>query len=373
MIVIAASSSAPVGVAKNVYTLAHALKSQEKEIVVIVRSNGWLKKALEKDGIKVFTMNTAPNVLGVLLANVKIFHLVKMFSGVSVLHLNGRFFLFSAILCKILSPQIKQIYSVRQFQEVSSSGLFCWKNKLEAFLMRFQNKIHVVGHDLGEEVARRIGNETTIDVIPNFVRSNHIIAEDTAINKSNLILQKQVKKYTHVLGAGRLSREKGFDTLIHALFILKKNGFALSLDLFGEGPEESYLKKIVADLSLQDNVTFKGVATDLGNTLPKYDIVVVPSRSESFGLLVVESFRAGVAVVASAIPGLREVASSESALLFLPGSDSDLAEKIRFLVEMPEARYQFARNGYSRFIEEYCEDTGIQRFVNMYEAAACGQ
>lgn len=111
-----------------------------------------------------------------------------------------------------------------------------------------------------------------------------------------------------VIGAmGRLHSIKGFDLLLEAVVELRAAGQPFELRIAGEGPERPALEALTRQLRLEDHVRFCGWAEDPLAFLQDIDLFVVPSRQESFGLVVIEALAAGVPVIASATEGPEEV------------------------------------------------------------------
>jgi len=111
-----------------------------------------------------------------------------------------------------------------------------------------------------------------------------------------------------VIGAmGRLHSIKGFDLLLEAAVELRAAGQRFELRIAGDGPERAALEAMTRQLRLEDHVRFCGWAGDPLTFLNEVDLFVVPSRQESFGLVVIEALAAGVPVVASDTDGPVEV------------------------------------------------------------------
>lgn len=127
------------------------------------------------------------------------------------------------------------------------------------------------------------------------------------------------KKERQVLFVGRIEALKGIDTLIRAAHILVSAGelsdrpfrvqiiggdVGESLELLGS--EMARLRKLHADLGLENCVRFLGSRRQ--RDLPTYyataDVVVMPSYSESFGMVALEAMACGRPVVASRVGGL---------------------------------------------------------------------
>jgi len=127
-----------------------------------------------------------------------------------------------------------------------------------------------------------------------------------------------------VLFVGSEFRRKGLDRLIQAI------GPGMRLLVIGSGDDMPYHRRIIARRGLEDRVRFAGLVRDV---LPFYaaaDVVVLPSRSEAFGMSVLEGMASGLPVLVSANAGV--------AALIRPGENGFLIESdaalARQLVEL---------------------------------------
>jgi glycosyltransferase involved in cell wall biosynthesis len=110
-----------------------------------------------------------------------------------------------------------------------------------------------------------------------------------------------------LLAVGRLTPQKGFDRLLD--WMERLPGF--QLDVLGEGEDGQLLRARAARLP----VYFHGRVADVRPWLAQADVLVMPSRWEGFGLAAVEAMAAGLPVVASDVPGLREVVAGAGLLV----------------------------------------------------------
>lgn len=84
---------------------------------------------------------------------------------------------------------------------------------------------------------------------------------------------------------------------------------------------------------MEENVKFLGNVDNIPEFLNKIDICVVPSRSEGFGLALVEAMAMGVPCIASNIAGPREIISrTELGKLFESNDSDDLANKLENMI-----------------------------------------
>jgi glycosyltransferase involved in cell wall biosynthesis len=124
---------------------------------------------------------------------------------------------------------------------------------------------------------------------------------------------------------GRLSNEKGLDTLVRAI---AKSG--ASLNIVGFGPEEQRLRELVSELNA--NVMFLGYLSGerLHNVIKESRAIILPSEwYENAPLSILEAYALGKPVIGASIGGIPELIHDENTgKIFSPGSVDELAEKI---------------------------------------------
>lgn len=133
---------------------------------------------------------------------------------------------------------------------------------------------------------------------------------------------------------GRWSERKGTDLAIAAAGLLKDQGVDVTLDVVGgifPGYEwfEEKIRAQVAELGLGDTVALLPFTTDPAPVYESADVVLVPSRSEPFGLVAVEGMARARVVVAADVDGLSEIMEDAPVnWTFEPGSAEALAASI---------------------------------------------
>ena len=115
-----------------------------------------------------------------------------------------------------------------------------------------------------------------------------------------------------VLAIGRLSGEKGHGLLLKAFAQMRTPEARLAL--IGEGPRRAALEELAEHLGIAGRVTFAGWQADVWPWLKRAKALALPSRTESFGNVVVEALAAGLPVVSTDTPGPREILRGDERL-----------------------------------------------------------
>lgn len=169
---------------------------------------------------------------------------------------------------------------------------------------------------------------------------------------------------------GRLSEEKGFDTVLHALNILRHRYPSLRLTIAGGGPLYTQLFELTELLGLQERVELLDYIPPhkIDDIVDRSNVVIMPSTYESFGLVAVEAALRCRPVISSDVGGLKEiVVHGETGLLVTPRDPAALAEAIAQLFDQPYLIAEMGKEGYKRAIEKFSIASTTKRYVAMYK------
>jgi glycosyltransferase involved in cell wall biosynthesis len=166
-----------------------------------------------------------------------------------------------------------------------------------------------------------------------------------------------------VIGAlGRLDDIKGFDVLLRAAAKLRGQGVDFRLKLAGDGPEMGALRRLSDGLGLSDRVEFVGWVSNPGDFLTTIDLFVMPSRYESFGLVVIEAMAAGVPVITSDIEGPCEILKGGAlGTLFRNEDDADLARAMGVVFHGWTRAFRMARDAQAHAVATFGFEAGRKR------------
>jgi glycosyltransferase involved in cell wall biosynthesis len=139
-------------------------------------------------------------------------------------------------------------------------------------------------------------------------------------------------------GVGRLTAQKNFGLLLEAAEPLLGDGVQLAI--FGSGPEEAMLRRRAGQF-----VHFLGTVSERTAIYHSLDALVLPSRFEGLPMTVLEAMACGVPVLASAVDGMREIATPGEHALLAPSEDaSAFRMELQRLLSEPDLRALLAGN-----------------------------
>ena len=148
---------------------------------------------------------------------------------------------------------------------------------------------------------------------------------------------------------GRLERGKGQHLLIEALALAAQDGLDLKAMIIGHEMKPGYrnnLRDLVHSKGLDDNIVFMDFVAEPQQLMQLCDCIALTSFEETFGLVLPEAMRSGVAVVGSNRGGVPEIITHErTGLLFESGDAASLYKQIRHLYTEPDFRKRLAENG----------------------------
>jgi glycosyltransferase involved in cell wall biosynthesis len=160
-----------------------------------------------------------------------------------------------------------------------------------------------------------------------------------------------------IVSIGRLIEFKGFQHLIGAAGILKKNGVAVDIRIIGDGPMRSELEERIVNEDVADSVTLLGVRTqeEVKRELSACDAFALASIFDTVGAsdilptVITEAMASHLPVVSTLVAGIPEmVVHGETGLLVEPTDETAFAAAIAELANDPAKREQMGKAGRAR-------------------------
>ncbi len=182
----------------------------------------------------------------------------------------------------------------------------------------------------------------------------------------------EIPRDSRVVGiVGRIVRLKGHLTLLQAMRTIVRQAPDTFLLVIGTGPDEALFRQEVRTLGIERNVIWKGRIEP--EALPQYyhimDVLAMPSHWEGFGLTAAEAMAAGIPVVGTDVPGLREVVEEGVTGFLIPGGEAEmLADKLLVLLRDPERAAEMGRKGCARARERFDAARCSEKWLEAYQS-----
>jgi glycosyltransferase involved in cell wall biosynthesis len=286
----------------------------------------------------------------------------------------------AALVSKVRGTPFVLTYHADMLPEDVSIGKVCWARGFSLFYERFLKSFNC-------QVSRKIiltsssylqlskftqKFEEKVIVVPNGVdltRFNPSICGDEVRNRLTMDNEKLI------LFVGRLVPYKGLVVLFRAFSEVLKKGLKARLVLVGNGPLKKLLVDLAEELDIQRSVVFIGevLLTDLPSYYRAADVFVLPSRSrsEAFGLAMLEAMACGVPIIATEVGGIPFVLKGNG-ILVPPGDSLSLVNAILNLLKNDDLRRMLGKQALIR-AREFSWDQAVKEIERVYASTTSYQ
>ena len=168
---------------------------------------------------------------------------------------------------------------------------------------------------------------------------------------------------------GRIDWYKAQYLLIDAITILKKKGVHVEGVIVGHAMDKNYLtqlKQKVEDEGIADRIRFIDFTDKPHELMQCFDVLVLTTHVETFGLVLVEAMSLGIPVIGSNAGGVLEIIDHEkTGLLFKTKDAGSLADAIERMERDPELRHRLAKAGEDKAKREYDTDQQHEKVLSL--------
>jgi N-acetyl-alpha-D-glucosaminyl L-malate synthase BshA len=138
--------------------------------------------------------------------------------------------------------------------------------------------------------------------------------------------------------------------------------------MVGDGPERSSAEWLVRHYGLEKNVRFLGKRDNIEELIGASDLLLLPSETESFGLVALEAMACEVPVVVSKVGGLPEVVTNgQEGYLVAPGDVDGMAERALQILGNEDERREMGRRGRKTANARFCATEIVKQYERYYE------
>lgn len=346
------------GAEKQLVLLATRLPRAEWDVHVVVLSrDGPLREPLEAAGIEVTVIGKR-----------------RRFDPLAVRRLVGRL--------KELRPALVQtwLFAGNSYGRVAARlagvpvivagerSVDPWKNRWQFWLDRWlaRSTQRIVVNSTGTRefyVAHGLPSEKFV-VIPNAVQT----AQPPDRSREQLLTELELPLESRLIGAiGRLWPQKRVHDLIWAADLLKVVRRDVHLLIVGDGPLRKKLEKFRRQVDIEDHVHFLGHRADVSRWLAHLDLLWLGSGYEGQPNVVLEAMAAGVPVVATDIPGTRDLVVPDATGYLVPvGDRAAFARRSQQILNDADLAARLGDEGKHRALAEFSVERMVERYVTLY-------
>ena len=243
-----------------------------------------------------------------------------------------------------------------------------WKRwthfQIDRRLSRFTEAITTNSSGVRDFYARHGIDPAKFRVIPNGIDASDVepISREEALGRLGLEPDQRL-----ILAVGRLWPQKRYRDLIWAAELVATVQPGTALVIIGDGPQRGELLRHRDAVTTPDRVRFAGARDDVAALLPHADAFWIASGYEGQSNAVIEAMRAGVPVVASDIPGNRDlVTEGETGFLFDVGDEAKLVEKTNTLFNDPELATRFRAAAKFKIERDFDVESMVHQHAQLY-------
>jgi N-acetyl-alpha-D-glucosaminyl L-malate synthase BshA len=222
--------------------------------------------------------------------------------------------------------------------------------------------VTAVSRYLRDETYRQIPVNKEIEVVYNFIDPDRHVER-----MPDCIPQKTSERQVTLMHISNFRPLKRTDDVVR-IFARVRESMDARLVLVGDGPEYGRTRELVEKLEVEEYVRYVGVVDDVTQILAAADVLLLPSETESFGLVALEAMASGVPVVASDVGGLPEVVEHGVTGFLAPVGDVDaMAGYCLELLEDCSGPKRYAANARKRAVEKFDYRSIIPQYERIYE------
>lgn len=339
---------------------AHLSKSES--VLVVCKADAKLHKQITSSGLNAATLNVRFSPLPILAA-LQLARIIDH-NNIDIVHMHwGKDLPLASLAIKLSKKKPAMVYT-RQMQITRMKTDFYHRflYKEMSLMLAITNQLRDrCAHMLGDDAGKRV--KTLYYGVPN--PEQQLTTAEIISKRKELSLNE----HDFVVGLfGRLEEQKGQHLLIKAIAEAQQEGINLKAIIVGHEMNEGYrdqLKNLATDYKVSENIIFMDFVDTPQEIMQICDCVLLATYMETFGLVLPEAMRCGIAVIGSNAGGVPEIIDHDkTGLLFEPKNITDLKEQLCTLYNKKEKRQQLALAGREKADRVFNNE---QHFKNLLE------
>jgi len=177
---------------------------------------------------------------------------------------------------------------------------------------------------------------------------------------------------TIILSVGRLLKWKGHEHAVKALRHLRDEKKSIHWLIAGEGPQRNFLRSLASELGVASSLHLLGHRDDVPRLMSAADVLVHPSTSEAFGLVLIEAMMQETPVIASRAGALPEIIDhGKTGYLVEPANSEAISQAIHRFLENPEKQKELGKAARRSYLKNYTLEDMTEKVKGVYGKFLC--
>jgi glycosyltransferase involved in cell wall biosynthesis len=356
------------GAQKYVFELACAAKARGCTVQVVIGHGHELTQCLHAAGVTTISLTSMRCGIGLFSEISSLFSLIRIIWKFQPDIVHG-----NSSKAGLLAALAARICSVKEVIFTSHGWAFNeTKNVLKQKIYQLFHNVTIILNDrticvsdaIYRDAQRMWFTKTKLVVIHLGIQEGPFLTREVA--RTTLVPGST----THPLWIGavaRLDPVKQLDVLIRAFSFIAARDPQSRLVIVGEGGERAKLEEVIRSHFLQKQVFLIGHRQEAQRYMKAFDIIALPSLSESFGFVIAEAGLANVSVVASNVGGVPEIiTNNETGLLVPTGDEHALADALHTLAQDPALRARYGTALREHVLQAFTESCMLEKTFALY-------
>lgn len=263
---------------------------------------------------------------------------------IDIIHFHWTKDIATVVLAKVLSKKSPKIIQTRNMTMTRFKDDFYHK-----WLYKNITTMHAVTYQVKEQLEKFI----PIDICPN-VEMIYMGTDEKDINSDRVLALREKYKITDLdtflVGiVGRIEDGKGQYLVIEAIEKLKE--LNIKALIVGHTMDDIYLSNLknkVKELKIDDKVIFTGFTKEVDEHMQLFDVNILATPKETFGLVVIEAMMNKVCMIATNKGGPLEIIDDGEDGLLFDRTSEDLSKKIKILYDNKDYKNKLSLAGYEK-------------------------
>jgi L-malate glycosyltransferase len=270
----------------------------------------------------------------------------------------------SAFLAKsMLHPRKLPVVTTLHGTDITLVGADRSYLPITRFSIERSDGVTAVSHYLRQATIETFGIQNDIEVIYNFVNCDIYKAEPKPDLRARFAANGE-RILIHLSNFRPVKRPRD----VIEIFVRVQKELPAVLLMVGDGPERGSAERLAHQYGIGRKVRFLGKRDNIEELIAVSDLLLLPSETESFGLVALEAMACQVPVVVSRVGGLPEVITDGKEGYLVEALNVDLmAQRSLYILSDDQRRLEMGRQGRETARARFCADKIIQQYEDYYK------